>query len=379
MARTPALTSWVKDPRLPDSLGRLALKRDRGGIFIRRSLGLVLSALVLVGPASGAQDLPGLTRIAFGSCADQRRAQPIWDAVLRYAPQAFIFAGDNVYGDVSGETLDELREAYAQTGAVPGFQGIRTGPRVLAVWDDHDYGANDAGAEFRFKHESKALFLDFWQVPPDDPRRTREGIYHAVVFGPPGQRVQVVLLDTRWFRSPLRRADTADAPGKGRYRPDPDPEKTLLGAAQWRWLEQRLRDPADLRLVVSSVQVLAEDHGWERWGNLPGELERLIDLVRSTGANGVILLSGDRHFGGLYQRRDGVPYPFHEITSSSLNRPYWNADEHDSTGTEAVYGGENFGTVDIDWWAQRATLSVRSLNGEAVRSAVIPLASLAPH
>ena len=61
----------------------------------------------------------------------------------------------------------------------------------------------------------------------------------------------------------------------------------MLGDAQWAWLAERLREPAALRLIVSSIQVLAEGHGWERWSNLPKERQRLFDLIRDTGARSV--------------------------------------------------------------------------------------------
>lgn len=337
----------------------------------------VVCALLLALPAGAVDAGAGPSRIAFGACADQRLPQPIWDAVLGYDPDVFVFAGDNVYGDVSSVELVELREAYAQARSIPGYTDVRTGRAVLAVWDDHDYGANDGGADFPYKAASKQLFLDFWRAPADDPRRRRAGIYHAETFGPPGRRVQIVLLDTRWFRSPLRPTDARGAPGKERYLPDPDPEKTLLGEAQWAWLEERLREPAELRLIVSSIQVLAQGHGWERWGNLPGERARLFELLRTTKANGVVFLSGDRHFAALYQRHEGAPYSLYEITSSSLNRPRSDTSERDAALLSPGYGAENFGSVDIDWLTGTVTLSVRGLDGEVVRSVVIALATLA--
>ena len=109
---------------------------------------------------------------------------------------------------------------------------------MLSTWDDHDYGQNDAGGDFPYKDEAKALFLEFWQVPEDDPRHARAGVYCARIFGPEGRRVQVILLDTRSFRSPLRPTDQPGAPGKEEYLPDPDPAKTMLGRAQWAWLER---------------------------------------------------------------------------------------------------------------------------------------------
>jgi hypothetical protein len=225
-----------------------------------------------------AQDADPLTRIAFGSCAHQAKPQPIWDAVLDYHPELFIFTGDNVYGDVTSAAVTELREAYARAAAIEGYAEVRATVPVLATWDDHDYGRNDAGADFAHKAAAKQLFLDFWRVPHDDPRRTRDGIYHAETIGPEGMRVQIVLLDTRSFRSPLRSTGQPGIPGKGPYLPDPDPAKTMLGAAQWAWLRTQLMQPAELRLIVSSVQVLAEGHGWEGWGNLPFERTKLLDL-----------------------------------------------------------------------------------------------------
>jgi alkaline phosphatase D len=325
-----------------------------------------------------AQDAAPLTRIAFGSCAHQAKPQPIWDAVIDYHPELFIFAGDNVYGDVTSAAMSELRQAYASAAKIEGYAKVRATVPVLATWDDHDYGKNDAGAEFAHKDAAKRLFLDFWQVPQQDPRRTREGVYHAETFGPEGMRVQVILLDTRSFRSPLRSTSEPGPPGKGPYLPDPDPAKSMLGAAQWAWLRTQLMQPAELRLIVSSVQVLAEAHGWEGWGNLPLERAKLLGLIADTGAAGVIFLSGDRHVGALYQRRAGAAYPVYEITASGINMTYAENREPGPLRLGAVYGAPNFGTVDIDWWAGAVRLSVRSMNGEAVRQVTVALADLAP-
>jgi alkaline phosphatase D len=329
---------------------------------------LLLLILAALYGGARADDAP-LTRIAFGSCAHQDKPQPIWDAVLDYRPELFIFAGDNVYGDLAPGAPSPLAEAYGKAATIPGFQALRAQVPVLATWDDHDYGRNDAGGDFPYREAAKTLFLDFWQIAADDPRRSRDGIYHAQTFGPEGMRLQVILLDTRSFRSPLVPTDQRGAPGKERYVPDPDPAKTMLGAAQWAWLREQLEQPAEVRLIVSSIQVLAEGHGWERWGNLPRERERLFGLLAETGAGAVIFLSGDRHVGAIYHR----PGVAHEITSSGLNMTYPAAREAGPLRLGPIYGAENFGTVDIDWWAGRVTLAVRAANGEPARRMVIAL------
>lgn len=335
----------------------------------------VLAAGALLPTTATAQPAP-LTRIAFGSCADQDRPQPIWDAILAYRPELFIFAGDNVYGDFRTPDAAALKRAYDKAATLDGPRRLRASVPHIAIWDDHDYGQNDGGAGFAHKALSKELFLDFWKVPADDVRRRREGLYDAYVYGPAGMRVQVILLDTRWFRSPLRPTDQRDAPGKERYLPDPDPAKTMLGPDQWTWLAGELRKPAELRLLVSTVQILAEGHGWERWGNFPLERQKLFDTIRESGATGVVLLSGDRHIGALYRETPAGLYPLTEMTSSGLNKTYPFSREAGPNRLGPLYGAANFGVVDIDWWARNLTLALRDESGTVRRSATIPFEDL---
>jgi alkaline phosphatase D len=340
-------------------------------MFYRRTLARLIAAAALAPASAGAQGRPPLSRIAFGSCANQARPQPIWDAILAYRPELFIFAGDNVYGDFNSADAANLRHAYETAASIPGYAKLRDNVAHLAVWDDHDYGVNDGGADFEHKAVSKELFLEFWKAPASDVRRTREGIYDARIIGPPGMRVQVILLDLRWFRSPLKPTNQRGAPGKERYLPDPDPAKTMLGPAQWTWLAAELRKPAELRLIVSSTQVLAEGHGWERWGNLPLERQKLIDTIGDSGAKGVVLLSGDRHIGALYRETPPGLYPLYELTSSGLNMVYWAANEPGPNRLGMLYAAANFGIVDIDWWERKLTLALRDEGGNTRRSRII--------
>jgi alkaline phosphatase D len=340
-------------------------------MFTRRTLAQLMAAAALAPASAGAQGHPPLSRIAFGSCANQAKPQPIWDAILAYRPELFIFAGDNVYGDFNSADAANLRRAYETAEGIAGYTRLRDSVAHLAVWDDHDYGLNDGGGDFPHKAVAKELFLKFWNVPATDVRRSREGIYDSRIIGPPGMRVQIILLDVRWFRSPLKPTDQRGGPGKERYLPDPDPAKTMLGLAQWAWLAGELRKPAELRLLVSSIQVLAEGHGWERWGNLPLERQKLFDTIRDSGAKGVVLLSGDRHIGALYRETPPAMPPLHEITSSGLNMVYWAAREPGPNRLGALYAAANFGVVDIDWWEHKVTLALRDEGGNTRRSAIL--------
>lgn len=323
----------------------------------------VLGLLLLVASTSArAGEEPILSRIAFGSCAKQDKPQPIWDAVVETKPQLFAFLGDNIYGDT--QDMDVLRAKYKLLGDQPGYQKLKATCPVIATWDDHDYGANDAGAEYPKKRESQQIFLDFFGIAKDDPRRKQEGVYSAHLFGPKGKRVQVILLDGRYFRSPLKKGFKPGEPGdgyRGIYAPNDDPDATMLGETQWRWLEQQLKVPADLRLIGSGVQVIPDEHGSEMWGNFPRERKRLFRLIRETRASGVVFLSGDRHLAEIARlpanHPDGVGYPLFDITSSSLNAPSGNitksgvrfANEINAYRVGLTYFDVNFGSVHIDW------------------------------
>lgn len=305
-----------------------------------------------------------LERIGFGSCLDQRLDMPIWSAVTAADPQLFLMMGDNVYGDVSSAAMTELKAAYARLASTTEFAAARQAMPFLATWDDHDYGSNDAAGEFPHKSASTALFHEFWGTRPSLP--TGEGVCSSRIVGPEGRRVQIILLDTRSFRSSLKQRGQLERlanPTGGKFEPDDDPAKTMLGEAQWDWLAAELARPADLRLLVSSIQVLAETHGWERWGHLPGERERLFRLIRDTNAKGLVLLSGDRHRAGIYKRSDGLPYPLHEITSSSLNRPFPAPEPADPTRLGDMYGGANFGLAALDWQQRRIAFTLRNQLG----------------
>lgn len=330
------------------------------------------------GPGMPAADTQ-LSTILFGSCHRGDLDLTILDQIASENSDLFLYVGDNVYGDNYSwdSTLPELRQAYSELGAAAPFANLRQSTPMMAVWDDHDYGMNDFGAEFPFKGFAEELFLEFWRVPEDDDRRSRDGVYTSRIFGPEGQRVQVILLDTRYFRGALRRTDQRGAPGRERYLPTEDTSVTMLGDAQWAWLAEELAKPADLRLIVSSIQVHADGHGWEAWRTMPHERDRFYETLAASGAEGVVLLSGDRHSSGLYMRDDVIGYPLYEISSSSLNMSF--ATENNEPGPHRVgemYAPVNYGAIQIDWESGAMALEIRDAEGETVREVEFSLGDL---
>jgi alkaline phosphatase D len=331
-----------------------------------------------------------LTRIGFGSCAESSKPQPIWDAIHERQLDLFVFLGDNIYADTRDMAV--LSAKYAQLASQPGFARLRNTTPVVAIWDDHDFGEDDAGADYPLKDESRRIFLDFWGESADSPRRNRDGVYASYVFGPPGKRVQVVLPDLRYNRTPLVKLDLGGADHEtwskarlaagldvpGPYARNPDPKATMLGERQWQWLERQLEVPAELRLIGSSLQVLADFTGWESWAGFARDQQRLIDLIRRKNANGVVFLSGDIHYAEMSKLDVNVPYTLWDLTSSGLTEE-WPVPTPNANRVSEVLPEANFGCIDIDWQGSstRLTLGIVDAKGKTRMSWVIELASLA--
>lgn len=315
-----------------------------------------------------------ITRILVGSCLDEEKGDSAALRTIAATPaDLFLMIGDNVYGDRDGAAysvndaeLDELRESFADLAARPDFQAVRKAHPMMVAWDDHDMGANDGGKNFPFRRLSERIHERFWGISRQDVGAW-PGTYYARTFGPEGRRTQIIMLDTRFFRSDLTPTDEYGAKGKERYIPSGDPNQDMLGNDQWTWLENELQKPADLRLIVSSIQVLPTTHGWEAWSRLPEEQGRLYKLIADTEANGVVFVSGDRHTAFLYREEGVLPYPAYELTASSLNVAFaTETDESDPAQIGAGYPPENFGSLDIDWDAGTVTLAIHASDGATV-------------
>lgn len=316
------------------------------------------------------------SRIAFGSCAKQDVPQPIWEPILEARPELFVFLGDNVYGDTRDPRV--LREKYAMLAAQPGFRRLCERTPVLAIWDDHDYGENDAGGEYPMKEESRRIFCDFWGEPPDSARRTRDGIYDAVTLAAGGRTLQLLLPDLRFNRTPIRALDlggkpyeewakSLEAAGRevpGPYKRNPDETATMLGERQWQWLEGELARPADVRILCSSLQVVADFPGWEAWINYAHDHQRLVDAIRRQRADGLVCISGDTHYAELSRLELNVPYTLWDLTSSGLTEA-WHVTPPNARRVGEVLREPNFGWIEIDWSkpAPQLTLQARDAHG----------------
>ena len=310
---------------------------------MKTRVSFILNLLVL---SLFGQNTKLVNTIAFGSCSNQDKDQSILYKVVEKHPDLFIYLGDNIYGD--SKDMAVLDAKYQQLAEKPPFIALRQSCEVLATWDDHDYGKNDAGKGYSMKKESKALFLSFWKEPWNSSRYVHEGIYHSEYYQNGEDIVQVILLDTRTFRTRLKYSYLRFVKYKNSYRPNNCKKATILGAEQWEWLEAELKEKATIRIIASSNQFGHEYNGYESWNNFPQEQERMLQLIQKTKANGILFISGDVHWGELSKMNNGYTYPIYDCTSSGLTQT-WHKTEPNSNRIGPVIPESNFGIIQIDW------------------------------
>lgn len=346
-----------------------------------RCLGALLITLV---SANVFAEAP-LSTILFGSCSHQDKPLPILNSVIADSPDLFIFLGDNVYGDT--EDMDELKQKYKKLGNKAEFQALKKTTQTVAIWDDHDFGENDVGADYPEKESSRQIMLDFWGEPQDSLRRTRpDGIYTAYMFGPEGKRIQVILPDLRWNRPEINHVSkleylTSRRPDNmGPYKKHGDATASMLGDKQWKWLEEELQKPAEIRIIGSSLQVLADFTGWEAWANFPADLERLQSVIKQQQVNGVLLISGDTHWGEISKLEAGLDYPLWDVTSSGLTEE-WKDVSPNKNRVSGYTHKVNYGAIDVDWDSDDPTIQMRlqDINGEVIMHVDTVLSAISPY
>jgi alkaline phosphatase D len=309
---------------------------------------IILTALAI----TGCKEQPQVTKIAFGSCGHQDDPQPVLAIAAEQKPDAFIFLGDNIYGDT--DNMDTLRAKYNRLGAKPEYQQLAAATNIYATWDDHDFGRNDAGKHYPFKNESKEIFLSFFKEPAESERRKHEGIYHAEYIQQGGKTVQLILLDVRTFRNNLLLYDSSAQLPRGHYfyKPDYQPhtskDSALLGEEQWKWLEAELKKPADLRLICSGSQFSIEYNGYEAWANFPQEQQHMLDLIKSTKANAVMFLTGDVHYAEISKLQTPGLYPIYDVTSSGITST-WDFATLNKNRIEGPVMDNHIGLLTIEW------------------------------
>jgi len=273
--------------------------------------------------------------IAIGSCFFLADPDPLWpggdygggfeifDAIAAKKPDLMFWLGDNVYLQ-QPDLFDPASMAarYRRQRGFEPLQGLLTATTHLAIWDDHDYGPNDSDASYPLKGETLKLFRRYWPNPdfglPEVP-----GTFGVARHGD----VLLFLLDDRYYRSPNRWPD--------------GPDKTMFGTRQLEWLKQALVSaPRNaIKIVAGGSQFWQRTGRFEGWHRYADERTAFADWLVAQKIDGVIFLSGDRHFSQLLRLVRPGAYPLYEFTSSPLtSRPPARLDAADRDNPDIVPG-----------------------------------------
>ena len=300
--------------------------------------------------------------IAFGSCNKEQLPNNLWTEIQKDNPNVWIWGGDNIYADT--HDMSVMAQKYQNQKNKSDYTIFRNNVEIIGIWDDHDYGVNDAGSGYSKKEESQQLFLDFMDVSSTDPLRNQEGIYTSKSYITDNIEVKIILLDTRYFRTGL-----TSNPSGGGYIYNTFGEGTILGENQWNWLQQELEtSTASFNIIVSSIQFLSKEHGGECWGNFPHEAKKLEDLISSSDAQNVFLLSGDRHYSEVSRKSiTNLPYDLVDFTSSGMTHNTKTNAPNSFRVTDRV-SMPNYGLVKINFAQNKVVFHIKGSSNRIIES-----------
>jgi alkaline phosphatase D len=376
----PLLVEAVAAPGR-DLTVKLRLESLRAGTRYRYSVtqgAVAVDGEFVSAPAPGS---PARVRLSWsgdlgsrGKCRHVTTGYPIFRALAVQQPELFLFVGDTVYADqicagsdrVRGsdfraESLEEFWAKHRYNRADPGVQAFFRRTAVYAIWDDHDVRNDFAGPTEPLMPVGRQAFLDYFPIvpPAEEPGR----LYRRFRWG---RALEVFILDTRQYRS---------------RNTDPDgPDKTMLGAAQRRWLlEAVASSTATWKVVMTSVSLSiptgrAARDSWTNANFLgfpePGagfatERDAVLESLRSAGVRNLIFLTADVHHAEILRHQPAAAWSFHEFAAGplaayhGLSRP---VDQGMNPQTLFGLGGiDNFGVIDLD--AGSLTVRIIDVNG----------------
>jgi len=248
---------------------------------------------------------PRRVRVAFLSCMlDLLHRDDIWRRFEAAAPEAVLFLGDNVYADrtsfINKNPADEkqLWERYVLTRNRVSMYFQRRLRPVLATWDDHDFGADNAYRDFPWAAASKFTFETFFAQTPRPSLLAGPGIARRwTAFG-----ADFVLLDGRTFRDDARLADAK-----------------IIGDEQERWMLDGAVAGRPTWLLNGSVYFGAYQNSESFEGNFPRDFADFLGKLSSSPALHCFV-SGDVHFSEVMDIEAAkIGYPTFELIASSMH------------------------------------------------------------
>jgi phosphodiesterase/alkaline phosphatase D-like protein len=247
-------------------------------------------------------------------------------------------------------SLDAFAALYDLTLTQPGQAALYRSTPIAYVWDDHDFGPNDAAAD---SPSRPAALLSYRENVPhyEFPLRGWDApIAQAFSIG----QVRIIMTDTRSARDPAAQPD--------------GPDKTMLGAEQLEWFLAELEASLDRYPVVvwvSSVPwIAAAEPDADHWGGYSYERQRIADAIAEIGGEGLVMLAGDAHMVAIddgsnsdYAAEGGGGFPV--MQSGALDR---NGSVKGGPYSEGFHaGGGQFGLLTVSDRGDEISVQLRGM------------------
>jgi len=303
-------------------------------------------------------DPPEFT-IAAGSCAyinEEAYDRPgkgygqdyaIFERIADAEPDMMLWLGDNVYfREADWFSKSGIHRRYTYARSLPEVQRLLRTGQHYAIWDDHDYGPNDAVRSWPQKDKTLEAFKMFFANNGYGVNGLG-GITSFFQFND----LHFFLLDNRWNRTDYK-AKTVD--------------HQVFGREQIDWLIENLAySRAPFKFIVTGGQILNDAAVYENYANYPEERAYLLDRIAEEEIEGVIFLTGDRHHTELcrVEHKGTVMY---DLTLSPLTSGTHDGGDDETTNRVegTLYNLNNFGLIEVSGPRKERQLKIRVLDKE---------------
>lgn len=269
----------------------------------------------------------------------------IFNSIVTKQPEFMLWLGDNIY----------LREPdwNSKTGVYKRYDHVRSNPELnnlfsfcpnYAIWDDHDFGPNNADRGFWNKQTTLQAFKDYWPNPSFGVNGG-EGVTTYFNYAD----ADFFLLDDRYYRSPEK---------------TPVYDAEVLGATQLQWLKDNLlASGSKFKFIAVGSQFLnTSEEAGETFISAPKERQEIISFVHKHKIKNVIFLTGDRHHSEISAlKTDSLP-TIYDITVSPLSSGAGNRAQQEKNTLRVdgtlITGKRNFATLEVTGARNQRVLTI---------------------
>lgn len=213
----------------------------------------------------------------------------IFNSMANDSANFMLWLGDNVYYIFEQNSPKKQQKRNTQVRLNKKLSNFFHTKEHYAIWDDHDFGSNNSGAEFKNKVSSLNVFQQFWPNP-------KNGDFNYYTFKK--EDVQFFMLDGRYNKT----------------------EEEALGKQQFEWLKNELqKSDATFKIIAIGFQALNKSQSHESFYQKRSEFDALMNFIKEHEIDGIFFLTGDRHFAELVKVDSILPYSLYDFTTSTLS------------------------------------------------------------